>query len=184
MKDENIEDVEFEQVEEIQDEASLKDKLKDLRLKLKEKEIESKTNLDGWQRARAELINKEKQLATEKLDIYRNASVNIVEDLIPVLDSFEMAKKNVEVWEKVDANWRVGIEYIFSQLNTVLENAGLKKIEPKLNDVFNVNTMHAIEEVETPIDIKDHTVSEVVQSGYEMNGKLLRESKVKIFIKK
>jgi len=88
MKDENIEDVEFEQVEEIQDEASLKDKLKDLRLKLKEKEIESKTNLDGWQRARAELINKEKQLATEKLDIYRNAAVNIVEDLMPVLDSF------------------------------------------------------------------------------------------------
>lgn len=177
-------DIEFEDLAETGDELSLQTKIKELRKKLKEKELEAKTNLDGWQRARAELINKEKQLATEKLEIYKNASANLIEEILPALDSFEMAKRNKEVWEKVDSNWRAGIDYIFSQLNSVLENTGLKKIEPVVGANFDVNTMHAIEEVSTDIATSDHTISEVVQSGYELNGKLLREAKVKIFIKK
>ena len=76
------------------------------------------------------------------------------------------------------------MEYIFQQLVTVCENTGLKKVEPKLGDVFDVNKMHAIEEIPTDEEVKDHTVSEIIQSGYELNGKLLREAKVKIFVKK
>lgn len=178
------EDVVFEETNASGDEKSLQEKIKDLREKLKEKTEEAKTNLDGWQRARAEVVNKEKQLQSEKLEIYKNAAANVLEELIPVLDSFEMAMKNKEVWEKVDQNWRVGVEYIFAQLTSATTNSGLKKIEPKVGDKFDVNTMHAIEEVETTDKSEDHTVSEVIQSGYELNGKNLREAKVKIYIKK
>lgn len=177
-------DVEFEETDEVQDEVSLKDKIKDLRDKLKEKTEEAKNNLDGWQRARAELVNKEKQIQLERTEIYKQAAANILEDVIPVLDSYEMARKNKEAWEKVESNWRVGIEYIFQQLVTVTENSGLKKVEPKIGETFDVNRMHAIEEVETTDEKLDHTVSEVIQTGYELNGKLLREAKVKIFLKK
>lgn len=181
---ENTEDFSFEDLNEAGDEKSLKDKLKDLREKLKEKTEEARANLDGWQRSRAELVNKEKQLQTEKLEIYKQAAASILEELIPVLDSYEMARKNKEAWEKVEANWRVGVEYIFQQLLGVTDNAGLKKIEPKKGEAFDVNKMHAIEEVETSDENSDHKISEVIQSGYELNGKLLREAKVKIYIKK
>jgi molecular chaperone GrpE len=189
MKDENtnnenLDDFSFEETADSGDEKSLKDKLKDLKDKLKEKTEEAKLNLDGWQRARAELVNKDKQIQSEKVEIYKQASANILEELIPVLDGYEIARKNKDAWEKVEANWRVGIEYIFQQFSTVTENAGLKKVDPKQGEKFDVNKMHAIEEVETDEASKDHTVSEVIQSGYELNGKLLREAKVKIFIKK
>ena len=178
------EEFSFEETTEMGDEKSLKEKLKKLREQLKEKELEAKNNLDGWQRARADLVNKEKQLQTEKIEIYKNAAANILEELIPVLDSYEMARKNVQAWETVEKNWRMGVEYIFQQLLTVTENSGLKKIEPKIDDKFDVNTMHAIEEVSTEDEEADHTINDIIQSGYELNGKLLREAKVKIFIKK
>lgn len=181
---ENLEDFEFEAMDEVGDEKSMKEKLKDLRIKLKEKTEEAKANLDGWQRARAELVNKDKQLQAERVEVYKSAAAQIMEELLPVLDGFEIAKKNKEAWERVDSNWRTGIEYIFSNMYNTLEANGLKKIEPKLGDTFDVNKMHAIEEVSTDNESKDHKVSEVIQSGYELNGKLLREAKVKIYIKK
>ncbi len=182
-KEENTDEVlEFEETTEAGDEKTLQEKVKDLRMQLKEKAEESKINLDGWQRARAELVNKDKQMQVEKLEIYRGAAANLLEDLIPVLDSYGMARKNVTTWEKVEANWRMGVEYIFQQLTTTCENAGLKKIEPKVGDKFDVNTMHAVEEVQADDETKDHTVSEIIQSGYDLNGKQLREAKVKIYI--
>ena len=180
----NDDDVTFEDTTEMGDEKSLKEKLKTLREQLKEKTDEAKSNLDGWQRARADLVNKEKQLQTEKMEIYKNAAASILEDLIPVMDSYEMARKNVSAWESVEKNWRMGVEYIFAQLTTVTENSGLKKVEPKTGEAFDVKTMSAVEEVSTDDDSQDHTVSDIIQSGYELNGKLLREAKVKIFIKK
>jgi molecular chaperone GrpE len=177
-------DIKIEETEEVLDESAMQEKIKSLRKELKAKEQEVKANLDGWQRARAELVNKEKQLQQEKLEIYKSAAVNLLEEIIPVLDSYEMAKKNREAWDKVDSNWRVGVEYIFQQLITVCENSGLKKIDCKIGDVFDVNKMSAVEEVSTDDSSQDHTISDIIQSGYELNGKILREVKVKIFIKK
>jgi molecular chaperone GrpE len=180
----NEEEVIIEELDEQGDEKSLKQKLKDLKLQLKEKEKEAKENLDGWQRARADLVNKEKQIQAEKAEIYKNAAANLLEEIIPVLDSYEMAKKNKTAWESVDANWRVGVEYIFQQLITVCENSGLKKVGVKVGDKFDVTMMSAVEEVSTEDASQDHTVSDIIQSGYELNGKLLREVKVKTFISK
>ena len=184
MKEEEIVLEEFEDTNEVGDEKSLREKLKDLRLELKNKEKEAKDNLDGWQRARAEMVNKEKLLLAEKAEIYKNASANLLEDIIPVLDSYEMARKNKENWEKVESNWRIGVEYIFQQLINVTENTGLKKVNVKIGDNFDVNTMSTVEEISTEDASQDHTVADIIQSGYELNGKLLREVKVRIFIKK
>lgn len=175
---------EFVDTPETSEEETMKDKIKSLREKITTLESESKANLDGWQRARAELINKDRQIKEERLDIYRGATAHLVEELIPALDAYEMAKKNTEAWEKVDKNWRVGVEYIFTKVLSTLENNGLKKVEAKVADKFDLNSMHSVEDVSTDDEAKDHTVSEVLQTGYELNGKLIREAKVKVFVKK
>jgi molecular chaperone GrpE len=175
---------ELVELDESGEELSQKDKLKKLKESLKEEQKKSKEYLDGWQRARADLVNKEKQLQVEKIEIYKQANSGLLEDLIPALDSYEMARKNETVWESVDKNWRLGIEYIFSNLSSTLESYGLKKIEVKIGDSFDVNKMQAVEEITIDDISKDHTVAEIIQSGYILNDKILREVKVKVFVKK
>ncbi len=182
--EEIVEDVEFVNLDETGDEKSLKDKLKDLRIKLKEKTEEAKTNLDGWQRSRAEMVNKEKQMQTQFADTVKFANISLLEEIIPSFDNFEMAKRNKEIWEKVDQNWRVGVEYIFTNLKNVVVNAGLKEIIPSENSDFSTSEMESTEEVVTEDATKDHKVAGLVQTGYTLHGKLLRPAKVKIYIKK
>ena len=173
-KDENFEDLEFEKTEEVVSEEGLAEKVKDLRKKIKELEAESKTNLDGWQRSRAELINKDKQFQSEKSEIYKSSTASIIEDLIPVLDSYSMAKKNKEAWEKVEQNWRVGVEYIANQLKKVLEEFGLKELNP-IGQKFDPMRDEAIEH-----EKDGDTITAVIQKGYELNGKILKAPKVKV----
>jgi molecular chaperone GrpE len=188
LDDENLENSEFvelnEEGEEFSDTTKVKKKLKDLREKLDIKEKEAKEYLDGWQRARAELINKEKQLLSDRQDFIKAGNRRLMEALLPSLDNYEMAKLNKEVWEKVDQNWRTGIEYIFTNLQNTLFDEGLKEIKPKIGDKFDVQEMESVEEVETEEENKDHTISQVLQTGYKYFDKLLRPAKVKVFVKK
>lgn len=179
-----IDDVVVEDTDTAGDELSSKDKIKELREELKAEQEKSKEYLDGWQRARADLVNKDKQLAQDKIEMIKRAGERFAEAVLPTFDGFEMAKRNKEAWEAVDGKWRVGIEYLFGQLQSALEAEGLEKIEPKEGEAFDVLKMSSTEEVQTDDESKDHTVAEVVQVGFSFNGRLLREAKVKVFVKK
>ncbi len=183
---ENTEELSYEDFTEAGEysEKTAKDKIKALREKLKESEAKAKEYLDGWQRAQADMVNANKKQAEDRMNVIKMAGERVFESIIPTFDSFEMAKANKEAWEKVDANWRVGIEYIFSNLQNVLADDGLKKWAPSAGDTFDVNTMQAVEEIETDDEAKDHTVESLVQSGYKLYEKLLREAKVKVYLKK
>jgi molecular chaperone GrpE len=107
----------------------------------------------------------------------------LIDEIIPTFDNFEMTKRNTEIWEKVDSNWRVGVEYIFANLKNVLMENGLKEIVPTNGTKFDVNEMEAVEEVEGTEE-NDHKVESLVQTGYKINDKVLRPAKVRIYIKK
>jgi molecular chaperone GrpE len=184
IEEDVLEELELEDSQEVTDEATLKDKVQKLKAELKEEKEKSKEYLDGWQRARADLVNKEKQLAQDRAEMIRRAGERFAEAMLPTLDGYEMARRNKAAWESVDSKWRVGIEYIFGQLQSAFEAEGLEKIDPKDGDIFDVNTMASTEEVPTDDASKDHTVAETVQAGFSFNGRLLRDAKVKVFVKK
>lgn len=155
-----------------------------LRLKEKLKECEAKKQeyLDSWQRAQADFVNIRKRDEERNKDVVKFANESLILEIIPVLDSFDIAFSNKEAWEKVDKNWRVGVEYIYSQLVTVLENNGVKQINPQ-GETFNPEFHEALEEV--PGDKKDEgRVVQVVQKGYKFQGKIIRGAKVKVGIHK
>lgn len=179
-----IDDVVVEDTDLAGDELSLRDKIKELKEELKAEQGKSKEYLDGWQRARADLVNKDKQLAQDKIEMIKRAGERFAEAILPTLDGYEMARRNKQAWEAVDSKWRVGIEYLFGQLQSALEAEGLEKIEPKVGDTFDVSKMSSTEEVQTDDVAKDHAVAELVQAGFSFNGRLLREAKVKVFVKK
>ncbi len=150
-----------------------------LREKLKVAIEEKQKYLDSWQRDKADFINAKKRADEERKEFMTFAEANLISELIPSLDSFEMAMANKEAWEKADKNWRVGVEYIYSQIVSTLENHGLKKIDPK-GQPFDPNHHHSVALVETDKEEEEGKVIEVVAYGYSLNGKEIREPQVKV----
>lgn len=172
-----IDDVQFESEEDLESPALA---MKKLREKLKTCEKEKKEYLDGWQRMRADFANIKKDEDTRRGEMIKFAAEGLVDDLIPVLDSFSMAFSNKEAWEKVDVNWRKGVEYIYAQMYAVLESRGLTEIG-KVGEQTDPRLHVAIEEIPAPSEKEANTVSEVVQKGYRLHSKVIRPAKVKTF---
>lgn len=170
-------DLQFENEEELENSTLAMKKLRD---KLKTCEVEKKEYLDGWQRMRADFANVRKEEETRRGEMIKFASEGLVEDLLPVLDSFTMAFSNKEAWEKVDANWRKGVEYIYSQMLSVLESRGLTEIG-KIGESVDPRLHVAIEEVAFEKESQVDTIAEVIQKGYRLHNKVIRPAKVKAF---
>ncbi len=153
--------------------------IKKLREKLKAAEADKQEYMIGWQRAKADMVNARKRDESERAEFIKFSNERLIEDLMPVLESFDMAMGNKEAWEKVDKNWRVGVEYIYSQLQKTLSENGLKEINP-LNQKFD----HALHEAVTYEPVEDEKLDQVVigiiQKGYSLNGKVLKAARVKV----
>ena len=161
----------------IQAEENAAETIKKLREKLKSTEKERMEYLTGWQRAKADLINARKRDEEDRKEFTRFANERLIEGIVPVLESFELAMGNKEAWEKADKNWRTGVEYIYSQLKKALEESGLTELRP-LNQKFD-HALHEAASYEPVTDEKlDHVVLRVIQNGYYLNGMLMRPAKV------
>ncbi len=176
----NNDEVQFEDIEDTENPGAA---LKKLREKLRKCEAEKKEYLDGWQRMRADFANARKEDDTRRGEMIKFASEGLVEDMLPVLDSFGMAFGNKEAWEKVDANWRKGVEYIHAQMLSVLESRGLVEIGVVGEKVDPRNHI-ATEVVPVDDESKVDTVVEVTQKGYRLHSKVIRPAKVKVGITK
>ncbi|MEK7609566.1 MAG: nucleotide exchange factor GrpE [Patescibacteria group bacterium] len=160
-------------------EENAKEAIKKLREKLKNIESERQEYLVGWQRAKADLINARKRDDTERVEFIKFSNERLIDGLVPVLESFDMAIGNKETWEKVDKNWRIGVEYIYSQLKKTLNDAGLEEIDP-INKKFD-HSLHEAVSYESVTDEKlNHIVTAVIQKGYSLNGKILKPARVKV----
>lgn len=160
-------------------EEAMGETIKKLREKLKKAEAEKQEYLTGWQRAKADMVNARKRDEEDRKDFMKFANERLIEDLIPVLASFDMAMGNKEAWEKADKNWRTGVEYIYSQLTKALTDNGLKELNP-IKEKFD----HAHHEATSyePVSDEglDHIILHVIQKGYSLNGKVLKAPIVKV----
>lgn len=165
------------QFEEIPEDANPAATLKKLREKLHTCEAEKKEYLDGWQRMRADFANARKEEELRRGELIKFASEGLVEDLLPVLDSFSMAFGNKEAWEKVDANWRKGVEYIHAQMLSVLESRGLAEVGV-VGELVDPRLHVEIEQISGD-EAQSGKVVEVIQKGYRLHNKVIRPAKVK-----
>ena len=179
--EEPADDVVFEDTAEGEGEAMSKDKIKKLREELKTAQTEKADYLANWQKERADFINYKKGEDERKRQTLDFAREQFVEELLPVLDGYDMAFANKEAWEKVDKNWRMGVEYIHQQLLKVLADNGISEINPNVGDKPDSNLHDMIENVVTDEEKKDHTIAQVMQKGYKMRERVLRPARVKVF---
>ncbi len=178
--DDVIIDPEFVESTEDGDELTGSDKIKKLQEKIKGLEKEKQEYLDGWQRARADYANLQKQTEEDKKRFKQLFAEKFVEDLIPVVDSFSMAMNNKEAWEKVDATWRTGVEYIYNQLIGALQTHGFE-LFGGAGDVFDPARYEAVSEEESDDASKDHTVAKVIQKGFMLGESVIRPARVVVW---
>ncbi len=133
--------------------------------------------LDGWQRAKADLINYRKEVDTLRKNAVKYAAEDFIAQCIPVLDSFDMAFRNRDAWEQAPENWRRGIEHIHAQFLSVLRDNGVEALSP-LREKFDPaqHDSAGTKSVDTSRD--EGIILDVIQRGYRLHDKLIRAPKV------
>mgnify|MGYP003204388810 FL=1 len=131
---------------------------------------------DKYLRAVAEFDNYRKRTLKEKAELLLNGSEKAVCAFLPILDDFERAI--ADKTEDVNAI-KEGIQIIFNKFNKTLESLGVKKIETEGKD-FDVDFHEAVAMVPGMGDDKKGKVIDCVQTGYQLNDKVIRHAKVAV----
>lgn len=179
-QDEIVDDVTFVESTEDGEELPKKDVIKKLRDEIKKLQKEKEEYLTGWQRAKADYVNLQKELDSARVNIAILTKEKMTEKLLPALDSFEMAFSNKEHWDTLDKDWRLGIESIHQQLISGLDKSGVEKID-KSEIMFDTNIHQSIGLIETLEESKNHMVEKILQVGYKIGDRVIRPAKVTIY---
>ena len=153
--------------------------IKKLREKLKTCEVERSDYLAGWQRTKADSINARKEEEERRKDIIKFSEKALVLELVNLADSFDGLYANKEGWEKIDKNWRQGIEHLRAQLTSIMKSRGVETIE-SMDKVFNPQESESIGEFDVDKKEKDGMIMEEMRKGYKMHGVVIRPSLVKV----
>lgn len=139
---------------------------------IQEAKEEAQINLAGWQRAVADFENYKKREEAKQQEIMEFAKEVTVVKMLPTLDALHQGLKQAP--QNIDENWLKGINGTVAKLDKVLEEMGVKRIEA-IGKQFDPNFHEAVREVEGD---KDGVVIEELQTGFELNGKVIRPSQV------
>ena len=131
---------------------------------------------DKYLRAVAEFDNYRKRTLKEKAELLLNGSEKAVCAFLPILDDFERAI--ADKTEDVNAI-KEGVQIIFNKFNKTLESLGVRKIETEGKD-FDVDFHDAVAMVPGMGDDKKGKVIDCVQTGYQLNDKVIRHAKVAV----
>ena len=135
--------------------------------------------LNGWQRAKADFINYKNDEARRLEDTARYMTRSLMQDLFPLLDSFELALKHFGTDKTAgESEQEKGMLLIRSQMMDILKKRGLEAITVKVGEPFNPEKHEALGEVEA--DLPSGTVAEEIQKGYTLQGHVLRPARVRI----
>src|SRR3989338_8088151 len=169
-------------------EEDLKKTLKKFRADLKQAKAEKEEYLTGWQKERAEFANYRKQEDDRKAMLSETMRERILGRFLSVADSFNIAFANKESWDKVDENWRKGVEYIYGQMNTIFEEYGVKAIG-EVGESFDPVIHQPVEMMPTDKKEEDHKIASMIQKGYMLGGDLpagkagrvIRQARVNVY---
>lgn len=159
-----------------------KDKAKIEELEKKTAELEEKVakDRDDYIRLMAEFDNFRRRTAQEKLELVSMASTDTIKGLLPVLDDCERALKVLLESNDSDAA-KEGTELIFNKLMSYLKSKGLAVIEA-MNQPFDTDLHEAVAQFPVQDEEQKGKVFDVVQTGYTLNGKVIRFAKVVVGI--
>lgn len=158
-----------ENQEEIQQELDAKNEENSLENQLNEQK-------DKFLRLFAEFDNYKKRVAKERLELFATAGKDIIIEFLPIIDDFERAIKSNENSEDLSAI-KEGMQLIYDKMLKSFERKGVKKVFAK-GEPFDADKHEAITEIPVADESQKGLVIDEVESGYMLNDKMIRFSKV------
>lgn len=131
---------------------------------------------DKYLRLSAEFDNYRKRTMKEKAELILNGGEKSISSILPIVDDFERALKNMETATDVAAV-REGVELIYNKFMTVLGQNGVKVIETK-GKPLDTDYHEAIAVIPAPEEELKGKILDCVQTGYILNEKVIRHAKV------
>lgn len=138
---------------------------------------QAEENHARYLRAQADFDNFRKRTLKEKEELAQYASLKLVNQLLPVVDNFQRAMQSSGEGGE-PGTFAKGVDMIYRQFAQVLENEGLKAMEP-VGQPFDPELHQAIMQVESD-QYEEGIVVEVVQPGYWLKDKVIRPAMVKV----
>jgi molecular chaperone GrpE len=183
IQEEEIENVATQETEELvaAEAAEVTEVQEEIVALSKEEELENqvKEATDKYLRLYSEFDNFRKRTQKEKIELYKTAGAGIITAILPVLDDLERAEKANK--DSDDAQGiKDGIKLIQDKITNILKTKGLEAVESPIGKEFNVEFHEAITQIPAPKKRDKGKVLDVVEKGYELNGKVIRFSKVVI----
>lgn len=173
MTDDVKDEIEIVSDEEEGDPPDLQKKIKKIKEDLKRSEMERKEYLEGWQRAKADFINYRKEEGKRFEDMARFVSAGLIQEVLPVLDSFDLA-----LGHGLSPETEKGVLLTRLQLQDIFKKRGLEEIMVKLGEELNPEKHESVGEMDS--DETPGTIAEIVQKGYLLQDRVLRPVRVRI----
>jgi molecular chaperone GrpE len=128
-------------------------------------------------RLQAEFENYRKRMDRERIEIRRRATEHLVQELLPVLDHFEMGLQSIQEAYPEDPTVS-GIQLVHKQLMQVLQQAGLEEVSAE-GLLFDPNRHEAVGNIPTS-EVEEGIVAQQIRKGYLLNDHLLRPASVMV----
>jgi molecular chaperone GrpE len=151
--------------------------LAELNKRLEETNKRNEEYLALAQRVQADFLNYKRRVEQEREEQARQSQARLMLRLLPVLDDLERAMDSVRA-DLAGLHWVQGIVQINRKLHNVLESEGLERID-SVGQEFDPRQHEAVVHEESSPDQAGKVLA-VLQSGYKLNGKVIRPAMVKV----
>jgi len=131
---------------------------------------------DKFLRLFAEFENYKKRTSKERMDLFKTAGQEVIVSLLPVLDDFERALK--ELAKSEDKEMFKGVELINGKLRETLKSKGMEEVGVKQGDTFDAEIHDAITQIPAPNKKLKGKIIDVVERGYKLGDRIIRHPKV------
>ncbi len=161
-QDQNIE----AEKEDVEEEKSVEERLSEELAKEKDKFL----------RLFAEFENYKRRTSKERMELFKTAGQEVIVSLLPVLDDFDRAMK--ELAKSDDKEVFKGVELINVKFRETLKAKGLEMVEVNAGDVFDAEIHEAITQIPAPDKKMKGKVIDVIEKGFKLGDRIIRHPKV------
>jgi molecular chaperone GrpE len=131
---------------------------------------------DKFLRLFAEFENYKKRTTRERLDLFKTAGQELMTALLPVLDDFDRAVRELE--RAGEDELLKGVVLIHNKFRDTLRAKGLEPIEAREGDAFDADLHEAVTQVPAPKKSLKGKVIDVIEKGYKLGDRVIRHPKV------
>lgn len=162
----NDEHIEGDTAEENEEEKSEEEQLREDLAKEKEKFL----------RLFAEFENYKRRTSKERMDLFKTAGQEVMVALLPIMDDFDRALKELSKSEYKEMF--KGVELISNKFKETLKNKGLEEVEVSAGDAFDAEVHDAITQIPAPDKKMKGKIIDVVEKGFKLGDRIIRHPKV------